>query len=163
MFPKSGPVMALYHGLFAIKLLGKNLGILLERIYHAKSDRYKCRYTNTLPLRLIWIRPNRANRVFSRKQRSRELGGWKPLTRDIFRGIWNWMSVGNTQQQDFRRGGDLSEVSFLPKLLQSIKPRACKPLLINTQVRFGYPYFRQFYDWNQNIYRNEPAPNICVT
>ena len=110
--------------------------------------------------------PSDKSNIFTKTDDQRTRGGggkWKPLRRDILGGTQNWRSVGNTQQQDFRRGGDLSGVSFLPKLLQSIPPRACKPLFLHTQVRGGYPDVRQFYGWNQNIYRNERAPNICIT
>jgi hypothetical protein len=49
--------MALYQGLFAIKILVKNLGLLRERMYYVKSDKNKRRYTNTLPMCLKCIRP----------------------------------------------------------------------------------------------------------
>jgi len=38
MFPKSGPTTALYHGLFEIEILGKDLGLLLERMYHVTRN-----------------------------------------------------------------------------------------------------------------------------
>ena len=145
-------------------ILGKNLGLLPERMYHVKSDSSKCRYTNTLPPCLITATIGQVEYFHEKRQAGNLEGGshWQE-TECLYE-----THSSRTSVEEGTFLGFLSCRSFFNRYHRVHVNRYSYTHThththTHTQVRDGDPDFRQFYGLNQNIYRNERAPNICVT